>query len=183
MEGARAKFKGSGTVNNQGDFGFQVTGIDGQINGGGGIDQFRIKIWDKVNDEIVYDNKLGSDDAGYDAQEIGGGSITIHNEGSSSKLPSFSELLDDGTSMEVFPNPTKGAVRIKFSLPENASKANLEIVDLNGRIVWSVAVENAGLKELFWDGAMKNGGLAPAGMYYAILNIGSEILYKPIVKL
>lgn len=183
VAGARAKFKGSGTVNNQGDFGFQVTGIDGQVNGGGGIDQFRIKIWDKLDDQVIYDNKLGTDDTSYDAQEIGGGSVTVHNEGSSSKLPRVTGTIDDGPSMEVFPNPTKGAVSIRFSLPVNVSEANFEIIDINGRVVWSVAVENEGLKELSWDGAIKNGDMAPAGMYFVILYSGSEILHKRLVKL
>jgi len=36
------------------------------------VDTFWIKIWDKSNDEIIYDNKMGSDDAGYDGTELGG---------------------------------------------------------------------------------------------------------------
>ena len=44
------------------------------------MDKFRIKIWDKITDEIIYDNKLGADDSGTDATELGGGSIVIHNK-------------------------------------------------------------------------------------------------------
>lgn len=55
-----------------------LTAIDGQINGGGGVDKFRIKIWDVMTDTIVYDNKLGYGDTGNDATELGGGSIVIH---------------------------------------------------------------------------------------------------------
>jgi hypothetical protein len=29
-------------------------------------------------DRVVYDNKMGSDDDGYDGTEIGGGNIKIH---------------------------------------------------------------------------------------------------------
>jgi hypothetical protein len=48
-------------------------------NGGGGVDKFRIRIWDKNNgDGIVYDNKMGSSDNSNDSTELGGGSIVIH---------------------------------------------------------------------------------------------------------
>jgi probable HAF family extracellular repeat protein len=78
VAGARAQFKGTGTINNSGTYGFLLTAIDGQISGGGGVDKFRIKIWDKTTDGIVYDNKLGASDTGNDATELGGGSIVIH---------------------------------------------------------------------------------------------------------
>ena len=58
--------------------------IDGKraaISGGGGVDKFRIKIWDKNNGgAIVYDNvKSASDDIDTaNPQALGGGSIVIH---------------------------------------------------------------------------------------------------------
>ncbi len=78
VAGARAQFKGTGTINTSGNYGFMLTAIDGQIPGGGGVDKFRIKIWDKTTDVIVYDNKFGASDTGNDATELGGGSIVIH---------------------------------------------------------------------------------------------------------
>jgi uncharacterized repeat protein (TIGR01451 family) len=79
VAGARAQYKGVGKINGAGNYGFLLTAIDGQINGGGGVDKFRIKIWDKNNnDVIVYDNKLGSSDNSNDSTELGGGSIVIH---------------------------------------------------------------------------------------------------------
>jgi uncharacterized repeat protein (TIGR01451 family) len=79
VAGARAQYKGSGTINGAGNYGFMLTAIDGQINGGGGVDKFRIKIWDKNNaDAIVYDNQMGLDDDGNPTTTLGGGSIVIH---------------------------------------------------------------------------------------------------------
>jgi hypothetical protein len=78
VAGARAQFKGSGTINGVGDYGFLLVGIDGQVSGGGGVDRFRIKIWDKATDEVVYDNQMGADDDSDDATALGGGSIQIH---------------------------------------------------------------------------------------------------------
>ena len=79
VAGPKAQYKGSGTINGTGNYGFILTATDGQINGGGGVDKFRIKIWDKNNgDMIVYDNQMG---AGIDDNPItalAGGSIVIH---------------------------------------------------------------------------------------------------------
>jgi len=55
-----------------------VTVIDGQASGGGGVDKFRIKIWDKATGQVVYDNQPGDPDNADATTVIGGGSIVIH---------------------------------------------------------------------------------------------------------
>jgi hypothetical protein len=77
ISGAKAQYKGSGTVNGTGDYGFLLTATDGQLSGSG-IDTFRLKIWDKATDTVVYDNQLGDDDTADASNAIGGGSIVIH---------------------------------------------------------------------------------------------------------
>lgn len=82
VAGAKAQYKGTGTVNGTGHYGFLLSAVDGQMNGGGGVDTFRIKIWDMDNgDAVVYDNKLGAseDIDNADPQAIGSGSIIIHS--------------------------------------------------------------------------------------------------------
>jgi hypothetical protein len=83
VAGARAQFKGDGTINGSGDYGFILTAIDGAVTGGGGIDRFRIKIWDKATDAIVYDNQIGTlDNDGLTTPgTIVQGSIVIHDPG------------------------------------------------------------------------------------------------------
>jgi hypothetical protein len=44
------------------------------------VDRFRIKIWDKATDEIIYDNQMGASDTSEPTTAIGGGSIVIHKE-------------------------------------------------------------------------------------------------------
>ena len=81
ISGAKAKYKGTGTINGAGSYGFMLSAIDGQINGGGGVDKFRIKIWDKASGEIIYDNQIGSLDTSDTADPvtaIASGSIVIH---------------------------------------------------------------------------------------------------------
>jgi len=82
VAGAHAKFKGVGTINGSGNYGFMLTATDGQVNGGGGTDKFRIKIWDKNNgDAVVYDNQMGQGDDSNAGTALGGGSIVIHKGG------------------------------------------------------------------------------------------------------
>jgi len=80
VAGAKAQYKGVGTVNGTGNYGFMLTAIDGQINGGGGMDKFRIKIWDKETGDFIYDSLLGAADT-VDQKEItgiAGSNIVIH---------------------------------------------------------------------------------------------------------
>lgn len=78
VAGARAQFKGTGQINGAGDYGFLLTGIDGQISGGGGTDRFRIKIWDVATGAVVYDNEMDASEASDASTALGGGSIVIH---------------------------------------------------------------------------------------------------------
>ncbi len=59
-----AQFKGYGTVNGEGNYGFMIWAGDVSP------DLFRIQIWDATTELIVYDNGV--------KQPIGGGSIVIH---------------------------------------------------------------------------------------------------------
>jgi hypothetical protein len=80
ISGPKAQYKGSGQINGSGDYGFLLTATDGQVNGGGEVDKFRIKIWDKVTGVVVYDNVRGNPDDidAANPQAIVGGSIVIH---------------------------------------------------------------------------------------------------------
>lgn len=79
VSGAKAQYKEVGAVSGAGDYGFLLTATDGRLIGGGGMDKFRIKIWDKLTDTVVYDNVPGAEDD-LDAtgpQAIGAGSIVF----------------------------------------------------------------------------------------------------------
>jgi PKD repeat protein len=78
VSGARAQYKGTGTINGTGDYGFLLTANDGQLNGGGGTDKFRIKIWDTASGAIVYDNQRGATDDAAVTTALQSGSIVIH---------------------------------------------------------------------------------------------------------
>lgn len=77
VAGARAEYKGSGTVNGTAGYSFILTAIDGKLPGGGS-DKLRIKIWNTGTGGVVYDNQMGAADAADPTMVIGGGDIVIH---------------------------------------------------------------------------------------------------------
>jgi hypothetical protein len=78
IDKARAQFKGFGKINGVSGYEFIVTVIDGNVPGGGGVDKFRIKIWEKTTGLIVYDNQFGASDTADPTTPIGaGGDISI----------------------------------------------------------------------------------------------------------
>ena len=85
VAGTKAQYKGVGTINGEGFYGFLLTAIDGDPKGN--PDALRMKIWDKANnDQVVYDNKIGVDETADDATVLGGGSIVIHKIGEALQL-------------------------------------------------------------------------------------------------
>jgi len=81
IAGARARYKGEGTVNDGPElYKFVVTALDADVSGSGITqDGFRIKIWQEDGDAeiVLYDNGLGADSTG-GTTPLGGGSITVH---------------------------------------------------------------------------------------------------------
>jgi len=77
VAGAKRQYKGSGSINGGGDYGFMLTATDGEINGERGVDKFRIKIWDRATGSTVYDNQMSDADDADAVQSIAGGSIVV----------------------------------------------------------------------------------------------------------
>ena len=77
IAGAKAQYKGMGTINGTGNYGFMVTGLDGSLSGG--TDKLRIKIWDNASGAVVYDNQMGAADTADPTTPLGGGNIALHS--------------------------------------------------------------------------------------------------------
>ena len=80
IAGPTAKFKGTGTINGGGEYGFMLTATDAGLTSSTAVDLFRIKIWDKASGVVIYDNKAGEADDSSAGTTIGGGSIVIHKK-------------------------------------------------------------------------------------------------------
>jgi hypothetical protein len=70
VAGEKAMFKGTGTINGAGEYGFMLSAVDSDI------DKFRIKIVDKATDTVIYDNHQD----GPDGTEVAGGRIVVHKK-------------------------------------------------------------------------------------------------------
>jgi len=73
VAGAKAQFKGTGTINGAGTYGFMLSAIDDSKG-----DKFRIKIWEKASGNPVYDNQVGAAEDANPTTVIAGGSIVVH---------------------------------------------------------------------------------------------------------
>jgi len=175
VSGAKGQFKGSGTLNGTNGYGFLLSAVDGQLNGGGGTDKFRMKIVDKTTGATVYDNQMGSPDSTTAATAIAGGSIVVHNvtKGNGSASADMAmEAIGPGAFLlpQNSPNPFRGATQVRFSLPEQ-SRVDLTVYDLAGREVTKLADGDwtAGEHTVTWSGRTKDGNTAPGGVYFVRL--------------
>ncbi|TMQ71547.1 MAG: DUF5011 domain-containing protein, partial [Candidatus Eisenbacteria bacterium] len=141
VSGARAQFKGSGTINGTGDYGFLLSAVDGDATGGGKIDKLRMKIWSKATSAIVYDNNYGSPDTSAASTALGGGSIMITNPPKAGRTALAQDTGVDGAGSSLacalapaMPNPFRSTTTLRFSVPAR-SRVTIAVYDAAGREV------------------------------------------------
>lgn len=78
IAGSKAMFKGSGSINGLGGYGFLISAVDGDLKMPAVSDCFRIKIWDSTSGAVVYDNQLGAEEDAEPTTQLAAGSIVIH---------------------------------------------------------------------------------------------------------
>jgi subtilisin family serine protease len=89
----------------------------------------------------------------------------------------------------AYPNPARGQVRFAFALAAGDlatgdARVRLRIVDVRGREVASLPGALAeGPQQLIWTGRGSDGSLAPAGVYFAHLEVGSQEAVRKFVRL
>ncbi|MBB6610168.1 T9SS type A sorting domain-containing protein [Pontibacter sp. Tf4] len=160
IAGAKAMYRGEGTVNGVSGYKFSITAIDGNWNNGSGPDKFRIKI--TKNGVTVYDNGLGADENSDASTALGGGSIVIHEVKTASKGSKLEIAEKPQTSQFYnYPNSFSDNTTIAFSLDKEESYL-LEVFDMRGVLIRKVdmGVAIAGkLYELGFDGSNLSDGL------------------------
>jgi hypothetical protein len=96
VAGHQALYKGDGTINGAGNYGFLVSVVDENLTVSTDEDKFRIKIVDKDDgDTVVYDNQLGDDEDLEATTAIASGQIVIH------KAKGKKLVLDDNNRIDV----------------------------------------------------------------------------------
>jgi hypothetical protein len=160
----KAQFKGSGTLNGSGNYGFMLSAIDGNP------DKFRIKIWNKdAGDAVVYDNQMAAPLDADPTTAISGGSIVVHTSNKSAEviLP-----VTDKTNLLVYPNPFSDKLWFEFVAPADMH-ARINLYDVTGRMMQTV-----------FDNEVKaginyNADFVPStntsGMYFYRMTLGEEV--------
>jgi hypothetical protein len=82
------------------------------------------------------------------------------------------------------PNPSRNSAHVAFTLPR-ADHAQLRVLDLGGRVVRTLAEGDftAGLHESTWDGRDIAGAVAPAGIYFASLEVDGHREARRLVRM
>jgi hypothetical protein len=89
-----------------------------------------------------------------------------------------------GPAMRVFPNPFSSSTSVYFVAP-GAGAVDVGIFDVSGRLVRRIAARTSSGDErrVEWDGRTDDGELAPTGVYFCRLKLGSGTHAKPILLL
>ena len=175
VAGAKAKFKGEGTLNGAGRYGFLLSAIDGQTKGA--MDKFRIRIWDKTRgDVIVYDNNLyDTGDNADPTTPISSGAIVVQ-EGKSKARLDYGSQDGPAAGIAVYPNPAVDKVRIDLQeMP--AAEAGTAVTDALGRTLLQNAHKAVGASLLELDVA----GLPP-GVYSIQVTVNATLKTVKVLK-
>lgn len=181
ISGSRAQFKGSGTINGSGNYGFLLTAVDGDLSNPVAPDMFRIKIWDKNNSGIiVYDNQYGAADGDALTTVLGGGSIVIHTSKSATTTvaPRNTQLPESpgagALTVKAFPNPS-GSFFTLVMQSGSEKPVNIKVTDALGRIV-DLRLNRRG------NGSLELGQGYIPGIYFAEVLQGKEKVTIKLVK-
>ncbi|MBC7629330.1 MBG domain-containing protein, partial [Ferruginibacter sp.] len=138
IAGSQAIYQGVGTINGVAGYSFMVSAVDGQVNGGGNIDKFRMKIWNTSTSAIVYDNNAGLDNNGTPTTAIAGGSIVIHNaNGGAARVvitPAPVSAAVTALEAKVMPNPTTSVFNLIIK-GKAAEPVTVRVTDVYGNII------------------------------------------------
>ena len=144
INNAMAQFKGTGKIiGGQSGIGFTMTVTDGQLDGSG-VDMIRMKIYNKNNGSIFYDNQVGASDATLPVQAVGANSSVVINKSyanattATAKQNSEMQAADDkvyvGLDATAYPNPSTN----NFSMiihGDAQEKIWMQVIDMYGRVI------------------------------------------------
>ena len=145
ISNSMAQFKGTGKIiGGQSGVGFIMTVTDGQLDGTG-IDKIRMKIYNKNNGSIIYDNQPGASDAALPTQAVGANSIivisgtnaSLTSANTSQKGEAESKVVEilNGLDVIAFPNPTTSNFTITVKGNSTNDKIIMQVTDVYGRLI------------------------------------------------
>jgi len=144
ISNSMAQFKGTGKIiGGQSGIGFTMTVTDGQLDGTG-VDKIRMKIYNKNNSTIIYDNQPGASDAALPTQAVGensmivisgtNSSLTSANTNQKAEMETRAPEVSNDLDVIAFPNPSTNNFTINVSANTN-ERVTMQVVDMYGRII------------------------------------------------
>lgn len=176
VSGAKAKFKGWGSINGQSGFQFMISAIDGDLKQKGDPDIFRIKIWNEETQVVVYDNEMGISINEDPITKITEGSIVIHvpkNNNKSALIGTTDFGFESDLSVNAYPNPTRGKVNLDIDA-QNVERIKIRVINITGQRILEKEVKNTRFTELDLSGNT-------AGVYYIQTQIQDKTVINKIV--
>ena len=167
ISNSMAQFKGTGKIiGGQSGIGFTMTVTDGQLDGSG-VDKIRMKIYNKNNGTIFYDNQFGASDATLPVQAVGANSSVIINNSNAgattinTNQKAYIEAVGDkayaGLDAIVYPNPTSNSFSMIIR-GNQQGKILMQVLDMLGRVIET--------KNVVANSVIKFGEKYRAGTYF-----------------
>ena len=184
INNAMAQFKGTGKIiGGQSGIGFTMTVTDGQLDGTG-IDKIRMKIYNRNNGSVIYDNQFGASDADLPVQAVAPNSTVVidnPNAGVNSGITKSQaepeakiSYVSDNLNVLAYPNPTASTFTLNVR-SKSAEKITMQVVDMSGRMIETRTI-NANTNVQF-------GNLYRPGTYVVRIMQGREQKEIKLVKI
>ncbi|HET8855031.1 MAG TPA: T9SS type A sorting domain-containing protein, partial [Salinimicrobium sp.] len=184
VAGTKAMFKGEGIIDGQpGIFGFMISAIDDKDSG----DRFRIRIWKKDSEEVVYDNELMAEEGADPTTLITKGAIKVHTPNGKNKQVSLEDnnigtvTISESNTITAYPNPIQdNGLWINFPAESGGYTYQASIFDFNGKqlVEKTFEIGSAGGSEL-WNFDHSNWG---QGVYLLVLKNAHETIKIQLMK-
>lgn len=177
IAGSKAMFKGEGTINGTGTYGFMISAIDGDLKNIAESDKFRIKIWDKMDeDAVVYDNQAVDMDDADPTTVIGGGSIVIHSK----DVKKSSPVVDPETRVKIYPIPFNNFICVDL-FSSSARDVIIDLIDIQGRSIHLMYAGTIGVNVENHFELNANLNLSDGSYILRIRTVNGELLGREII--
>lgn len=148
INGSRAQMMGIGKITGgQSGINFILTVIDN----GDATDYIRLKIYNKNNGEVFYDNQPGASDAASPTTPSGVQSVikVIRNEVKSSLVQQDqeSEIILD-FNINAYPNPSKNEFNVQISSTDVTTPVSIKVMNIDGKVLEQRIINDSSYQQL-----------------------------------
>ena len=153
--------------------------VDGELDGTG-IDKVRLKIYNKNNGRIYYDNMPGASDVVLPVQAVGSDSYvmiggTNNNDLTKAAMQEVVPEVIHGLNVRASPNPSQTDFTLNIASSNSKKPIKLQVVDMYGRIVET--------RNVFADQSITLGDRYRPGTYIVRINQGKDHKELKLIKL